>query len=214
VCGRIFLFLLAEIGVAVGKRSGGETVCGLYLDSRCADSTIGKLSTSSSEDCLDSEDYGRVTHDQNRPGLPVPSGCAAAVARRMMSRPSESQTRYARGIHRHRPPSAFRASGCSCIHDGLACSHCGRSFLARTDAGSLRWSLDGTKACNKAEDLIELPDVELTVLPAVEVEGVDIVAFTGSPSAVKVNSRAVKLQLRHYDAAGSLVFERWLSVHC
>jgi hypothetical protein len=75
--------------------------------------------------------------------------------------------------------------------------------------------MDGTKACNSADDPVELPDVELTVLLAVE--GVDSAAFTGNPSAVKVNSRAVKLRLRTAAlrcSRPSLVFQRWLSVHC
>jgi hypothetical protein len=62
--------------------------------------------------------------------------------------------------------------------------------------------MDGTKACNSADDPVELPNVEVTVLLAVE--GVDSVAFTGNPSAVKLKSRAVKLQLRHCNAAGTL----------
>jgi hypothetical protein len=62
--------------------------------------------------------------------------------------------------------------------------------------------MDGTKACNSADDPVELPDVELTALLAVD--GVDSVAVTGNPSAVKVNSRAVKLRPRHFDAAGTL----------
>jgi hypothetical protein len=62
--------------------------------------------------------------------------------------------------------------------------------------------MDGTKACNIADDPVELPDIELTVLLAVE--GVDSVASTGNSSAVKVNSRAVELRLRHCNAAGTL----------
>jgi hypothetical protein len=82
----------------------------------------------------------------------------------MMSRPSESQTRY--GPEVPSPQAHSRAFLSSCVRGDLACSHCGAFFLNQSSWRSFA-SQAGTKACNKADDPVELSNVELSALHAV-----------------------------------------------